>query len=282
MGYWSGLALFNHKKFIDLIVPAFKEGESNSIVKDGIEILNKRRGTKEKRNFIGLENIMDFYNDNLNETILTIPFAVHNGTLVSEREYFNFNSNKHGNCWNYEDLMELFEIVVSLHCIHSIKNFGLAFNPQYYLYTQNIDLAIIVEKLCRGSLLWAAGTGGYGEGISGWIDEEKVDVLHKGIDGIFFNSDYFNSDPQYNSYYEKTAYLKNVIYKAATCNCGLLWGRDLKLLHHISWKKLNIDQMVKVDHNVINALRNKFATEEINIENIGPKFSNFKLITIED
>ena len=226
MGFSVNVIAFDFDRFKNQIIPAFKEGESNSLIKNELEFLIKdsevcllpnESNEAFKHQFYGLEVVMETFDDLLVKSNIGRNFAVLNGQIEFIDSSFHLPSKKH---WGYEDLCILFEYITLKHCSKYHTNLGKEYSLAEFIPSLNIGM---LSKLDNGCNFFQHGDGGFGEGITGWLNKDDTKSLFNSIKGIDFTS-----SKDYLSKIRIQEFTK-LTEIAVNENLGILAGRDLGL-----------------------------------------------------
>lgn len=226
MGFSVNVIAFDFDKFKRQIIPAFKEGESNRLIKNEIEFLIKdsevclppnESNEAFKHSFNGLKVVMETFDDMLMNSKLGRNFAVSNGQIEYIDNCFFLPDRKH---WGYEALCILFEYITIKHCSKYHICLGRQYNLEGFIPSTNKSL---LTKLDNGCNYFQHGGGGFGEGITGWLDESETISLFDSIREIEFkSSEGYLSEIRIEEFIKLTELAVNE-------NLGILTGRDLSI-----------------------------------------------------
>jgi hypothetical protein len=226
MGFSVKVIAFDFDKFKSQIIPAFKEGESNSLIKKEVEFLIKdseigllpnEPNEAFKHFFNGLKDVMETFDDMLINSKLGRKFAVLNGQIEYIDNYYCLPSSKH---WGYEALCILFEYITIKHCSKYYINLGKQYSLKDFI--PNNDFSIL-SKLDSGCNYFQHGNGGFGEGITGWLDTYETISLFNSIKEFDLNL------PKKNLTEVRIEEFIKLAEIAVNENLGILTGRDLAL-----------------------------------------------------
>jgi hypothetical protein len=153
--------------------------------------------------------------------------------------------------WGYEDVVDLFERVLTCYTITHYTILGLAFTAVWQLFPSELGLDEqthrLIEMLDDGCEYWAAGTGGYGEGIRGWLDPNETEQLLLALAAFASSKDAPSgsdeprieplflycgeSEEEYARHSRRLRQFMTILQQACTLGQGVLWGRDLRLFY---------------------------------------------------
>jgi hypothetical protein len=153
--------------------------------------------------------------------------------------------------WDYEDVADLFERVLTRYTITHYTILGLAFTAVRQLFPCELGLDErtygLIELLDNRCEYWAAGTGGYGEGIRGWLDPNETGDLSLGLAAFASLSDAQlenglphieplflycgESEGEYAQHMRRIRQFMTLLQQARRLGQGVLWGRDLRLFY---------------------------------------------------
>jgi hypothetical protein len=142
----------------------------------------------------------------------------------------------------HEDLLHLFERVVTAHCIPQCVVFGRVVHRIGDLFPAELDWDACVTdaltQLDESARCWMHGSGGFGEGIHGWLSAESTELLALGLTqrppehavrAAFLErwGDAERADLSVQLHRVALAWIDTAVERAL----GLLWGRDLNLFY---------------------------------------------------
>jgi hypothetical protein len=153
--------------------------------------------------------------------------------------------------WDYEDVADLFERVLTRYTITHYTILGLAFAAVRQLFPAELGLDELtyelIEQLDNRCEYWAAGTGGYGEGIRGWLDPRETGDLYLGLAAFASLGDAQSesdsprieplflycgeSEGEYAQHMRRIRQFMMLLQQARLLGLGVLWGRDLRLFY---------------------------------------------------
>jgi len=209
MGAWGGLCEFDVRRYREVVVPAFRAGERHPVIASAIALLEPSWECR----WEGLAEVMAHFDDDLTTCALGRTFTTPTG-------------------WDYELLTPLFEYVVTRETVRSYANLGLTGTWAARVWDAYVDkddpslLSELLAELDRSqsgeSCYWQHGSGGYGEGIAGWLDAEWTRELAAQVPAPFADSALL-LDRQHR--------FRTVTQRAVEHDNGLLWARDLCLFY---------------------------------------------------
>lgn len=223
MGALSNIIAFDFKKFDQEIRPALFEGETNELIKSEIQIRNAvmlELGAASPINYENLSSVMRLFNEDLTHCRYDKYFAVD-----AQHIYQTTLSNRYPykGCWTYEDLAFLFESLVIRHCAKYFLSVGKVYRLENVIEANENRTQALIDKWDQGSSIWSHGSGGFAEGIAGWINEQEVKELHELSAHIqIIRGLPYPNDSALNS-------IKGLLEICASENLGLLYGNDLQL-----------------------------------------------------
>jgi hypothetical protein len=275
MGVWTGLCIFDYAAFTQTVIPALQAGETHPIVQHTIELINIDNvlDSYPTPQFQGLQQVVSACDPNMISCSLGREFHIYNGEIVETK-----NIVEGDDYWNYWKFVKLFEDLVARHTITHYYVFGRYpdnFDELFCNYVsneRNLDptLWTLLDLLDRSDKhnysYWAHGSGGYGEGIRGWLDPEETELLLATLEDFSvryrdtylinsptseqFSEEYYSQREEYEMRWGEINIFRNIIQMAVELKQGLLWGRDLGLFYNF----------VRFDENEVEPidLENKF------------------------
>jgi hypothetical protein len=245
MGAWGGFCVFDYASYTQQVVPAFRSGEQHPLIQQTLALWQQdhpRRST-----FQGLAQLASYCDALMTTCSLGHQFLVCDGVLMP-------HSHGEARCadrWGYEDVADLFERVLTRHTISHYTVLGLSFTAVRQLFPSELDLddttRTLLDLLDNRCSYWALGTGGYGEGIQGWLDPEEAELLAIGLAAfpsargtpsssettrILPLFEYcFESAPEYARHLAHITQFMAALEQAIALGRGVLWGRDLHLFY---------------------------------------------------
>ncbi len=250
MGAYGGLCVFDHTKFLQTIVPELQAGETQPLVQAAIGWLNAQ-STRDHYDFARLADVIAHCSADMTSNTLS-EFCVADGVLHRSQAPFSISRQDAEAYWDYEDLCLLFETVLTAHCVPAFANFGLRKHSlRLDLFYDDLKWDPLVYELITlldtRSRYWAYGSGGYNEGIHGWLSADETQLLLLGLPDVAEFRDTATSETLFAWSYQQSLQngkLKNVaqwvafmdwfrriVSRAVDDNCGLLWGRDLHIFY---------------------------------------------------
>ncbi|MCU0439791.1 MAG: hypothetical protein MUC49_18025 [Raineya sp.] len=151
-------------------------------------------------------------------------------SLLLDDEFKNLQNNQNiSKNVDYELLCSLFEHLIVSKCLlrepvfriskYSLKN-SFIDKAKEFDWQQNSFAFEMLKKL-DGPIFWTHSSGGYHEGIRGWIDHEEAALMLEDLNNVTFN-------PEYQKYYEdEEKALREFLEYAVNLNKGILNGGDL-------------------------------------------------------
>lgn len=134
--------------------------------------------------------------------------------------------------WSHEALCALFERLVTRHCISHVANVGRAYRVTWSLsrdvHGSSDELEALVHALDGRAAFWTHGSGGFSEGIHGWLDTREATDFAGALRGVHPDPD--ESDDVV-AHAARIARICAVAELASTLGRGLLWGADLDVLY---------------------------------------------------
>ncbi|MBK9980994.1 MAG: hypothetical protein IPP15_00985 [Saprospiraceae bacterium] len=218
MGAASNIIAFDFEKFKNVIIPSLKEGESNLLVKNEIEFHNTFN-VYGIPGFTNLNAVMQLFNADLTTCKFDKRFAAdENGTYETERVFYRPTKN----CWAHEDLAYLFESLIMRHCSKYFLSVGKIYTLELAIKSRDIAAQKIIDKWGQGGNIWNHGSGGFGEGILGWINDAEVAELNRLSSTIELNASFWKSN------INLLQSIKALIEISAAEGLGLLYGNELR------------------------------------------------------
>jgi hypothetical protein len=247
MGAWGGLCTFDYAGYIQQVVPAFRSGERHPIIQQALMLMRREPARKSTSTFQGLAQLAPYFDPLMTNCALGRMFSVCDGVLLPGPDPDHSCIDR----WDYEDLADLFERVLTRHTIGHYTVLGLSFTSVEYLLPPELELddttRLLIDLLDQRCLYWAAGTGGYGEGVRGWLDPEETQLLALGLAAFssltaeaqsgahqrihplwLYESE---SEPAYAHHVACIMRFMTILRQATALGYGVLWGRDLRLFY---------------------------------------------------
>jgi len=249
MGAWGGLVMFDYNKYSKVIIPAFYEGLSNPIIKKEIELLNyKNRNYHPVPSFKGIENVMNTFDSSFKKTSLTKKFIYFENKIVLNPKNFNYQKESY---WSYENLVDLFEYVITRYCFLYTANFGLTTGIlDSFIKSKDSASQELICRLSTNANFWQHSGGGWSEGIHGWLDVDETKLMSLAIDKIELHPNRESNE----EWQTKIKTFKTIIREAAKRKMGILWGADLHVLYSIKWQNVKNGSIVKITDDIKNHL----------------------------
>jgi hypothetical protein len=255
MGVWTGLCIFDYAAFTKTVIPALQAGETHPIVRHTIDLINIDNvlDSDPTLQFQGLQQVISACDPKMISCSLGRGFHVCNGEIVKKEDI-----TKDDDYWSYKDFVELFETLVTRHAITRYYVFGRYPNNfdelfcNYVSSDRNLDptlwkLLDLLDRWDDNYNYWGHGSGGYGEGIRGWLDPEETELLLVTLEDFSvryrdtyllnsptseqFSEEYYSQREEYEMRWGKINIFRNIVQIAVALNQGLLWGRDLSLFY---------------------------------------------------
>ncbi|MEO0538707.1 MAG: hypothetical protein AAF215_33220 [Cyanobacteria bacterium P01_A01_bin.123] len=234
MGCFGGVGCFDFQRWCNEIVPALKIGEATSIVAAEIAELRQQRRWGVK--FRGLGAVCMTFDHELCDSPLGRLFRVdENGLFVEDHKPLGRTGG-----WGYEELADLVEQLAST-CITEVEVVGRTYRLPWLLQplhdtdlTISKDLLLLAHKLDTQGEFWTHGSGGYGEGIHGWLDPEETAWLAHLLDQLFESAVWGqlpHDDYTINESQSKLRQVQRVANLSTKAERGLLWGGDLEIFY---------------------------------------------------
>ena len=247
MGAWGGLCIFDYSRYTQAVLPAFQNGGLHPVIQQTLRLKQHRHPQHPDCAFRGLAHLVAACDPMMTTCALGRTFSVCDGVVSTTR------SQKYpcADRWGYEDLADLFERVLTRHTITHYSILGLAFTAVRQLFPCELGLdehtQMLIELLDNRCEYWAAGTGGYGEGIRGWLDPNETEQLLLGlaafaslkgtpsgsdlprIESLFLYCG--ESEGEYARHMRRLRQFMTLLQQARTLGQAVLWGRDLRLFY---------------------------------------------------
>jgi hypothetical protein len=247
MGAWGGLCVFDYSRYIQAVLPAFQNGELHPLIQRTLMLKQHHHPQHPGSAFRGLAHLVAACDPVMTSCSLGRAFAVCDG-VVSISLSQNQRCSDH---WGYEDAADLFERMLTRYTITHYTILGLAFTAVRQLFPLELGLDdrthTLIELLDNRCEYWAAGTGGYGEGIRGWLDPNETERLLLGLTAFESPTDALvGSDPphlqplfvycgeaeqEYARHLRRLGQFLTILQQAQGLGHGVLWGRDLRLFY---------------------------------------------------
>jgi hypothetical protein len=241
MGAWGGLCIFDHTRYVELVVPALRAGENDPHVQHALTLMQRIHPRRMRRSFQGLAQLAPYYDPLLTTCSLGRSFFVCDGVVAMQPD----RAQQCADSWIYEDVADLFECLVTRHTISHYTVLGLSFTSVEQLFPAVLDIDTTTQSLLdlldQRARYWAASTGGYGEGFQGWLDPAETALLARGLaafgPGAALGAlhpllDYWSdAESEYAWHRRRIAQFIMTLQQAVTLGRGLLWGRDLRVFY---------------------------------------------------
>ena len=251
MGAWGGLCVFDYASYTQQVVPAFQSGEQHPLIQQTLALWQQEHPPRST--FQGLAQLAICCDPLMTTCSLGHRFSFCDGVLMPHAQGGSGCADR----WGYEEAADLFERVLTGHTISHYAVLGLSFTAVRQLFPAELELDDTTQALlhllddrCR---YWALGTGGYGEGIQGWLDPEEAELLALGL--APFSSatqtpsnevtqlrrlfEYcVDSGSEYTRHLAHITQFMTTLQQAIALRRGVLWGRDLRLFYQQSKTEL--------------------------------------------
>lgn len=239
MGAWGGLCIFDHTRYVSVVTPALRAGESDPLIRRTLARRSQTRVLQPA--YRGLARVMAQCDPDLTACALGRDFLVCDGVLVA-------TAKRTAGCldlWGYEHAADLFERVVTRETVSRYAVLGLSFYAVRQLLPEDAladpRARTLIEQLDDRCKYWAVGTGGYGEGIRGWLDPTETGRLAEalrgsdlpGVDSLTERIRAYCGDSGTDAeiHLTRIRQFRAVLTLAQAEGRGVLWGRDLRLFH---------------------------------------------------
>lgn len=234
MGAWGGLCQFDHAAFQAQVFPAFAAGEGHPLIQQALADARLASPRRRLPAFRGLGQLAPHYEAEMAACTLGRAFAICDGVLVPPAH----PATRCADRWGYEELAELFEWVVTRSTLSRPTVLGLRFISLAQLFPAELSPDAMAQELLAQldsrSRYWAHGTGGYGEGIHGWLDGEEAALLAgslapTGEDALL---EHWSGDQDAAAQHSaRIGHFLAALGQAVTSERGVLWGRDLRIFY---------------------------------------------------
>lgn len=213
MGFYGGLCEFDIAHYLDVVVPAFRAGETSTLLREEMAWLN----TNSQGNALTLEGLADVvahFSADLSTCDLGSDFTAPAG-------------------WNSDSLARLFESVVTRRAVRSFTNLGrlravfsrtiwpeerVVGGPQALIYLMDAKpRQWTVEEV----------------GITGWLTADQTVAARSELPEPAFDpaSTESNTEAEAHQLFDAQKRFLAVHDRAISNGNGLLWGRDLDLYY---------------------------------------------------
>jgi hypothetical protein len=247
MGAWGGLCIFDYSRFTQAVLPAFQSGELHPFIQQTLLLKQHEHPQHPGSAFRGLADLVAACDSMMTTCSLGRAFAVCDGVFTVSRPQNQPCADR----WDYEDVAALFERVLTRYTVTHYTILGLAFTAVRQLFPVELDLddrtQTLIDLLDNRCQYWAAGIGGYGEGIRGWLDPNETEQLLLGLAAFASSMDAQSgsdpppiqplfehcgeSTPEYATHLRRITQFMMILQQACACGHGVLWGRDLRLFY---------------------------------------------------
>jgi hypothetical protein len=234
MGAWGGLCHFEHAAFRAQVPAAFAAGEGHPLIQ---QVLTSAQLASPRRHlpaFEGLAQLAPHYDAEMTACSLGRAFAVCDGALLPP----SHPAHRCADRWGYEELADLFERVVTRSALSRPSVLGLRFTSLAQLFPAELSPDAMAQELLAllngRSRYWAHGSGGYGEGIHGWLDGEEAVLLADSLAPIGEDAilEYWSGDQSAAAQHSaRIGQFLAALGQAAADGRGVLWGRDLRIFY---------------------------------------------------
>lgn len=232
MGAWGGLCHFDDAAFRAQVPSAFAVGAGHPLIQQVLaeaRLANPRRSTP---TFAGLGLLAPYYDDDLTDCALGRVFTVCDGALMPSHP----PAARCADRWGYEELADLFERVVTRCALSRPTVLGLRFTALAQLFPVELTPDPLARELLarldgRGRY-WAHGTGGYGEGIHGWLDHGEAALLAGCLAPIaeaLLREHWSGDRTAAAEHHARSGQFCAALQDAVAGGRGVLWGRDLRI-----------------------------------------------------
>lgn len=233
MGAYGGLCVFDHARWLSVCVPALRAGESHPLIQSNLAATGLRSA------FAGLATVISYGDPELTRCELGRDFVVCDGVLWE-------SPARAGECsarWDHEALCGLIERILTRETLSGFANLGLTVTAVRQLLPEDVIADPLardcIARLDDGCRYWAHGSGGYGEGIRGWLDADGANRLAealKAFDGpgaatARLIASCRESGADASEHMRRIQHFRAVLAVAESSRCGVLWGRDLRLFY---------------------------------------------------
>lgn len=233
MGSMGYLCVFDSEIYQSSVVPAFFEGETHPLLAAEIAKMAAEpywRG----HGFFGLRALMRAFDDRLLRCDWGRDFLVIDGAITRSGDA---KPGDHSRVWDYEDLVSLFERVLTRTCISAVaimgRRYELLFDDEQGCLSGDSGITnlspeagVLIDSLGQRARYWMHANGGYAEGIHGWLTAEEARRLHPLAADFTVSPDVApESRPQSERFLKL---LRQAIQQAVEAQRGLLWGADLR------------------------------------------------------
>jgi hypothetical protein len=242
MGAWGGLCVFDYARYIQEVVPAFQSGEQHPLIQNTLALKQREHPQRPISAFQGLAQLGAYCDPLMTTCSLGRAFSVCDGGLIATPQ----SGQPCADRWGYEDVADLFERVLTRYTITHYTILGLTFTAVRQVFPPELDdvTRSLIDALDDRCHYWAPGTGGYGEGIRGWLDPEETELLElelaafssaapawppARIQRLFVAC--YESEEEYARHMGRITQFMTILGRARAVGHGVLWGRDLRLFY---------------------------------------------------
>jgi hypothetical protein len=233
MGAWGGLCCFDHIAFRAQVPPAFAAGEVHPLILQTLARVRLAAPRRRVPAFQGLAQLAPHYDVEMTSCAIGRVFSVCDGVLMLPQQ-----PARCADRWGYEELADLFEWVVTRSALSQPTVLGLRFTSLAQLFPPELSpdpLAHELLALLDGrSRYWAHGTGGYGEGIQGWLDNQEAALLADclaPIAEVLLLEHWSGDQNAATEHGARVGQFLAALQQAVAREHGLLWGRDLRIFY---------------------------------------------------
>ncbi|MBL0685076.1 hypothetical protein [Aquimarina mytili] len=132
--------------------------------------------------------------------------------------------------YGYEKYVAFFETIISSECIDENNEFYYGKDRLTFMFSDKnkneyTSKSYAYETLLKldGPCFWTHNSGGYREGIRGWIDTFEAQLLLEDLDSVVLNSDFYKNQDKKEEFRK---FLENVV----RCGYGVLNGGDIRFV----------------------------------------------------
>lgn len=239
MGVWGGVCAFDEQRFRDVVIPALRAGHEHPVVTGALQRMYAHGrgmiddgdplGEPEPCRFEGLAAVVAQIDESFATCDLGRDFRVVGGTLTEPGR----RPGEPG--WGYWELVELVEWVVTGEAVRAWGHLGLRAPSPWSIFpslllrhdsrpepdSEVFRVQQLLARLDTHSGYWVHGGGGFGEGISGWLNAPQTHELAPLLP---------RHDPDADRQSQRESFW-TVVDWAVERDLGLLWGRDLELFY---------------------------------------------------
>ncbi len=243
MGVWGGICAFDEQRFREVVAPALRTGQEHPMIAGSLELLwAQGLGLANAAGEVdlvdqpfppcryeGLAAVTAHIDDTFTTCDLGRDFWVVDGMLTGPDEPQDKLR------WDYWALADLVEWVITREALRAWAHLGLGGGSPWRVFDYHVPdpdeqtepgsewskLQDLLVCLDTGSGYWVHGSGGFGEGICGWLNSaqtcELATLLPRPVTG--------SSDERVQER------IWTVLEWSIDRGLGLLWGRDLRLFY---------------------------------------------------